>query len=165
MTTKEQQTIDQLLKSINDLRTENNFFKATVNQQVQAINEKVDAKHLPISLEHDVANVIQSAIHKGLSDALSNSYNSPLVLYAQNSIAKYQTQIEKLFEDAISEGIQTDDFKKSVKDVLINKMAKRMLSGIDGATEKTINLMKQDAVFRSRLTLAINGLIEEFINR
>lgn len=38
-----------------------------------------------------------------------------------------------------------------------------MISGIDGSVDRVINKMKQDSVFRSRLTLSVNGLVNEFL--
>lgn len=163
MTAKEQQAIDNLLSVANKLREENAAFRQDVSSQIDAIKNSVNEKHLPLTLETDVHNAINNAIAKGLSDALSNSYNSPLVKYAQNVVAKYQQPIEQIFDDVVKDGIQTAEFKSRVRDVLLSKIAKTMISGVDGSIDKTINLMKQDQVFRSRLTLAVNGLVDEFL--
>lgn len=40
MTTKEQQTIDNLFKAVQDLRTENSKFREDVKLQVEAINTR-----------------------------------------------------------------------------------------------------------------------------
>ena len=50
MTTKEQQTIDNLFKAVQDLRTENSKFREDVKLQVEAINTKTEKKHVPISI-------------------------------------------------------------------------------------------------------------------
>ena len=42
MTTKEQQTIDNLFKAVQDLRTENSKFREDVKLQVEAINTKTE---------------------------------------------------------------------------------------------------------------------------
>jgi hypothetical protein len=164
MNIKEQQSVDLLLKIIQDLKTENQKFREDVSKQVEAISNKVEEKHLPLNLENQVVFSVQSAISKGLSEALSNNYNSPLVKYAQNVVAKYQKDIEAIFDKVVDEGIKSDEFKVRVREVLLHKIAKTITSGIDGSIDKTVNQMKQDAVFRSKLTLAVNGLVEEFLN-
>ena len=164
MTTKEQQTIDNLYQLVRDLKTENQKFRDDVTKQVESISTKVEQKQLPLNLENEVIFSVQNAVSKSLSDALSNSYNSPLVKYAHNVVARYQTQIEAIFDKVVEEGIASDEFKQRVREVLLHKIAKTVTSGIDGSIDKTVNLMKQDPIFRSRLTLAVNGLVDEFLS-
>lgn len=164
MTTKEQQTIDSLHKLVFDLRAENAGFKDSVTRLVAGLSEKVDQKHVPIHLENDIVAAVQTSITTALNTALTG-YQSPLVKYAANVVNRYQTQIEAIFDDAVKQGIGTEEFKARVREVLLNKIAKTMISGVDGSIDKTINLMKQDQVFRSRLTLSVNQLVEEFLEK
>jgi Fe2+ transport system protein B len=164
MTTKEQQSIDSLHKAIQEFKNANDKFREDVKVLVEGMNKKVDEKHLPLSLEKQVHVSIEAALSKSLSDAMSG-YNSPLLKYAHNVVAKYQTQIEKVFDEVVQEGIASAEFKERVREVLLHKIAKTIISGIDGSVDKTINLMKQDQVFRGRLTLAVNDLVQEFLTR
>lgn len=165
MTTKEQQTIDSLYQSVQTLRSENQRFREDVKSQVDAIVGKVEQKHLPLNLEAEIVQATRTSISDAIKKALSDSYNSPLTKYANNVIAKYQTSIEGIFDKIIQEGIASDEFKVRVREVLLHKIAKTVISGIDGSVDKTINLMKQDAIFRSRLTLSVNGLVDEFLKQ
>lgn len=164
MTTAEQKIIQQVAELMQQIRVENNNFRNDIASQIQAINAKVDKKHLPLTLEQDVLSAVNGAIAKGMADALSNSYNSPLVQYAKNVVENYKGEIEAIFNKVVDEGIRTDEFKSRVREVLLNKIAKTVISGIDGSVDKTINLMKQDAVFRSKLTLAVNGVVNDFLS-
>jgi Fe2+ transport system protein B len=164
MTSKEQQSIDSLHKAIQEFKNANDKFREDVKVLVEGMNKKVDEKHLPLSLEKQVHVSIEAALSKSLSDAMSG-YNSPLLKYAHNVVAKYQTQIEKVFDEVVQEGIASAEFKERVREVLLHKIAKTIISGIDGSVDKTINLMKQDQVFRGRLTLAVNDLVQEFLTR
>jgi hypothetical protein len=163
MTNREQQTIDNLYKSVQDLRSENSKFREDITSQVNSFNAKIDQKHLPLNLEGDVVKAVQSSLAEGLSKALTG-YNSPLELYAKNVVTKYQASIESIFNTVVDEGINSNEFKVRVREVLLHKIAKTVTSGIDGSIDKTVNLMKQDAIFRSKLTLAVNGLVHEFLN-
>lgn len=162
MTTKEQQTVDQLYKIITEQRAGFQEFKQAMELKVASLEKQVEQKHIPLSLETEVVNAAQNAITTALSAAMTG-YGSPLTKYATNVVAKYQNSLEAIFDDAVREGIKTDEFKARVREVMITKIAKTMISGVDGSIDKTINLMKQDQVFRSRLTLSVNALVEEFL--
>ena len=164
MTTTEQKTVNDLYKIASDLRDSNTKLRDELEQRVKSIESKVDQKHLPLSLEVEVTNAVQAAISKSFMDSLGG-YNSPLQKYALNVVSKYQTSIEGVFDEVVREAIKTDDFKNRVREVLLHKIAKTMISGIDGSVDKTVNQMKQDSIFRSRLTLAVNGLVDEFLTK
>lgn len=164
MTIKEQQTIDALYKVVSELRTENNKFREDVTKQTQELTERIDKKYVPIDLENEIMEVVDKSLTKAMHDALTG-YNSPLTKYAHNVVSKYQKEIEGVFDAVVSEGIKTPEFKERVREVLLSKIAKTVISGIDGSVDKTVNLMKQDAIFRSRLTLSVNQLVDEFLNK
>ena len=164
MTTTEQRTVNDLYKIASDLRQSNEILRAELDQRIKTVENKVEQKHIPLSLEGEVVKAVNSAISKSFQDALGG-YSSPLQKYALNVVAKYQASIECVFDEVVKEAIHTDEFKQRVREVLLHKIAKTMISGIDGSVDKTINQMKQDSVFRSRLTLAVNGLVDEFINQ
>lgn len=164
MTVSEQRSLNELHQIVTSLRDSNNKFREEMAQRVQIIEGIVEKKHLPIQFEDEIMKAVDTSLSKALSEALTG-YNSPLVKYAQNVVQKYQAQIEGIFSDVVQEAIKTDDFKQRVREVLLNKIAKTMISGVDGSIDKTINLMKQDAIFRSRLTLSVNTLVDEFLNK
>ena len=79
-------------------------------------------------------------------------------------MSQYQAEIESVFNEVVAEGIRSPEFKLKVCEVLLNKIAKTVSAGIDGNIDKTVNLMKQDQVFRSKLTLAVNTLVDEYLH-
>jgi Fe2+ transport system protein B len=164
MTNQEQKTVNELYKIASDLRDANIKFRDEIELRIKSVESKVDQKHLPLSLEEEVIKATQSAISKSFNDTLGG-YNSPLHKYAVNVVSKYQSSIEGVFDEVVSEAIKTDEFKQRVREVLLHKIAKTMISGIDGSVDKTINQMKQDAVFRSHLTLAVNKLVNDFLQK
>lgn len=162
MTTKEEKVVADMYAMVREMSKANNDFRNEMELKVKSIEGKVEQKHLPITLESDIVQAIRGAILKTFTDSLGG-YQSPLQKYALNVVQKYQTSIESLFDDVVSEAIKTDEFRQRVREVLLHKIAKTMISGIDGSVDKTVNQMKQDTIFRSRLTLAVNGLVEEFL--
>ena len=164
MTTKEQQSIDRVFNLVSEIREENKKYREEISGKVSSITDKVEKTYLPIMFEDEIMKAVDNSLSKALSEAMSG-YNSPLVKYAHNVVSKYQTQIEGVFDSVVQEAIATDEFKQRVREVLLNKIAKTMISGVDGSIDKTINLMKQDAIFRSRLTLSVNTLVDEFLTK
>lgn len=164
MTQAEQRGLNEIRGLVNRLSEENRKFREDVNNLVNGLVTKVEQKHLPLSLEQEVVNAVHASVSKAFTEALTG-YNSPLTKYAQNVVTRYQQVIESVFDSVVQEAIQTDEFRQRVREVLLSKIAKTMISGIDGSIDKTINLMKQDAVFRSRLTLSVNSLVDEFLNQ
>lgn len=164
MTFKEEQAWKEVREIASNLRESFNTLKEQNEVRYKNMEFQVQQKHLPLSLEIEVQNAVHAAVTKAFTDALGG-YNSPLQKYALNVVAKYQSSIESVFDEVVKEAIKTDEFKQRVREVLLHKIAKTMISGIDGSVDKTINQMKQDAVFRSRLTLSVNTLVDEFLNK
>lgn len=164
MTHAESKSIMEVQRIIGDIKEQNRLFREDTQKQIELLSNKVEQKHLPLNLENEVVMTIQKSLAEGLSKALTG-YNSPLELYANNVVSKYQSSIENIFNEVVQHGIASDEFKQKVREVLLHKIAKTVTSGIDGSIDKTVNLMKQDAIFRSKLTLAVNGLVSEFLNQ
>lgn len=164
MTTTEQKSVNDLYVVASNLRDANKQLREEIELRLKSVEKQVEQKHLPISLEKEVTNAVTASIQKAFNDALGG-YSSPLQKYALNVVAKYQSSIESVFDEVVKEAIKTDEFKSRVREVLLHKIAKTMISGIDGSVDKTINQMKQDAIFRSRLTLAVNNLVSEFLTQ
>lgn len=164
MTEQEKRQVSSLVELVDRLTKQNDIYRDLLTKKVDSLEKKVEEKHIPVQLEDEIMKAADAAISKALSEAMTG-YNSPLTKYAHNVVQKYQTQIESIFDQVVGEAIRTDEFKVRVREVMLNKIAKTMISGIDGSIDKTINLMKQDAIFRSRLTLSVNGLVDEFLGK
>ena len=161
---KEQEAINTLLKVVQDLKSENQKFREDVKLQVESLSKNVEQKQLPLTLEHEVIFSINASLSKSLTEALGG-YNSPLIRYANNVVLKYQNDIEGIFDKIVDEGIRTDDFKTSIREVLLHKISKTLIAGIDGSVDKTVQQIKQDPIFRSKMVLMVNSLVDEFLNK
>lgn len=160
MTAKEQQAIDLLLESIKELRRENLKFREDVRLQVEAINTKTEKKHLPITLEQDILRTAQVSIHESISKVLSD-YNSPLRKLTESVISENTAFLKQLISDCFNFVIKTEDFKSSIITAFSHKVAKNIISTNDGLFEKVSNELKQDVVFKSKMSLAVSNVVEE----
>ena len=163
MTTKEQQTIDNLLKTVQDLRTENSKFREDVKMQVEAINTKTEKKHLPITLEQDVLRTAQIAMNESIQKVLTD-YNSPLKKLVEAVVSENTTFLKQLISESFNTVIRTDEFKNSIINAFSHKVARNIISNNDGLFDKVSNELKQDAVFKSKMALAVSNVVEECLN-
>lgn len=160
MTTKEQQTIDNLFKAVQDLRMENSKFREDVKLQVEAINTKTDKKHVPITLEQDILRTAQMAMNESIQKALTD-YNSPLKKLVEVVVSENSTFLKQLISESFNTVIRTDEFKNSIINAFSHKVARNIISNNNGLFDKVSNELKQDAVFKSKMALAVSNVVEE----
>lgn len=160
MTTKEQQTIDSLLKVLQELKNENQKFREDVKNQVQSINEKTDKKHIPVYLEQDILKTAQIAVGDAIGKVLTN-YDSPLSKLVKATIDENSVELKKIISDSFTQVIRTDEFKQSIVNAFSHKVARTIISNNDGLFDKVSNELKQDQVFKSKMTIAVASIVEE----
>ena len=163
MTTNEQKTIDSLFKAVQDLRTENSKFREDVKMQVDAINTKTEKKHLPITLEQDILRTAQIAMNESIQKVLTD-YSSPLKKLVEAVVSENTTFLKQLISDSFNTVIRTEDFKNSIITAFSHKVARNIISNNDGLFDKVSNELKQDAVFKSKMALAVSNVVEECLN-
>jgi len=164
MTTKEQQTIDNLFKAVQELRSENAKFREDVKLQVETINTKTDKKHVPITLEHDILRTAQMAMNESIQKVLTE-YNSPLKKLTEAVILENTTFLKGLISYCFNSVIKTEDFKNSIISAFSHKVARSIISNNDGLFEKVSNDLKQDAIFKSKMSLAVSNVVEECLTQ
>jgi hypothetical protein len=54
-----------------------------------------------------------------------------------------------------------DDFKQAIVSGFSHKVARTIISNNDGLFDKVSNDLKQDAIFKSRMSLAVSNVVEE----
>ena len=163
MTTNEQKTIDSLFKAVQDLRTENSKFREDVKMQVDAINTKTEKKLLPITLEQDILRTAQIAMNESIQKVLTD-YSSPLKKLVEAVVSENTTFLKQLISDSFNTVIRTEDFKNSIITAFSHKVARNIISNNDGLFDKVSNELKQDAVFKSKMALAVSNVVEECLN-
>jgi len=160
MTADEKKAIEQLNSVMSSLRRENEQFRADMKTLVTAINDKVEAKHMPISLESNILSAVQSSMDKAIKEALGG-YNSPLIKLVQNVVETHSPELRKIITEAFEEVIRTDDFKRAIVSAFSHKVARSIISNNDGLYDKVSNELKQDATFKAKMALAVAAVVEE----
>lgn len=158
MTVKE--SIDKLHEICTSLIRQNQEFKVQTTELVQSIKEKADQKHTPIQLESDILQATQKAVTDAIEKTLS-SYGSPLQKLIVEVVESHSIQLKQIISDSFNLVIQKDEFKKSIINAFSHKVARTIISNNEGLFDKVSNQLKQDQVFRSKLTLAVSNVVEE----
>lgn len=163
MNIKEEQALNRVLKVIGDLQSENAIYRNDLTEMVLQINKKVDAKHTPVQLETDILKASQLAIGDAIKSALG-SYGSPLQKLVLEVVNNHSTEVKGLINEAFTTVIRTDEFKQSVVNAFSHKVARTIISNNDGLFDKVANELKQDAVFKSKMAIAVSNVVEECLN-
>ncbi len=160
MTDREQKSIDALNATLRQIQETNNQFRGEVTKLVSELSAKVDKKHTPIQFENDILSSVQAATAKAIQEALAG-YNSPITKLTALVIDEHKTELKTLISDSFTKVIRTDDFKASIVSAFSHKVAKTIISNNDGLFDKVSNELKQDAVFKSKMTVAVSTVVEE----
>jgi hypothetical protein len=163
MTAKEQETVDNLFKLVIDLRNENLKFREDVTLQVEAINTKTEKKHVPITLEQDILRTAQITMNESIQKVLTD-YNSPLKKLVAEVISENTDFLKQLISESFNSVIRTDEFKTSIVNAFSHKVARNIISNNDGLFDKVSNELKQDAVFKSKMAIAVSNVVEDCLN-
>ena len=160
MTSNEQKTIDQLVKLVGDVKAENKLLTEKFSKTIEEINSKVETKHIPIQLELDILSTVQTSIQKAIQESLTK-YDSPLIKLVTAVINENSTELKSIITSSFDEVIKLDEFKSSIRTGFSHKIARTIISNNDGLFDKVSNELKQDAVFKSKMALAVSNVINE----
>jgi len=160
MTKDEQKQIDKLIEIVNTLKQQNKTLIDTLTDTVNKINDKVNQKYTPISLELDILQTTQASIHKAIQETLTG-YNSPLTKLIAIVIDEHSIELKKIIADSFDDVIKKDEFKQSIREGFSHKIARSIISNNNGLFDKVSNELKQDAVFKSKMSLAIANVVNE----
>jgi hypothetical protein len=88
-----------------------------------------------------ILKIAIEAVHARIQEHLSSNYNSPLNSMLTEVVNEHREEIKKIFNDALSSAITHDDFRQAAKQAFNHKLAKVMVSKLEGgdAYEETRN--------------------------
>ncbi len=160
MTNAEQKSIENLNRIVSELKSENRLLVEKFTKTIEEINNKVNQKHIPISLEMDILSTVQASMHKAIQEVLVG-YNSPLLKLVTDVVNNNSTELRNIIADSFDEVIKLDDFKKSIREGFAHKIARTLISNNNGLLDKVSNELKQDTVFKSKMAIAVSNVVNE----
>ena len=159
MTKKEELLLEE---SVKELKKENQEIKELLKTLSEKLIKKEEQEKLPFSLEKNIQMNINTAINDSIKKTLLDNYNSPLRKLIETSIEKYKTDIMERLDRALMVTLCDQHFNSFLEEAVKNKISRELVGAIESNLGKTINTLKQDPVFRSKLVLKINELVSEY---
>jgi len=160
MTIKEEQIIKELLQTVKDLKLENQKYREDVTNQINTINTKTEKKYLPIHFEQDILKTAQQALNEAIGKVMTG-YDSPLFKLIKSVLEENSSELRSIISDSFLEVIKVPEFKQSIISAFSHKVAKIIISSNDGLFDKVSNELKQDSIFKSKMSIALSNVIEE----
>ena len=158
MTKKEELLLEE---SVKELKKENQEIKELLKTLSEKLIKKEEQEKLPFSLEKNIQMNINTAINDSIKKTLLDNYNSPLRKLIETSIEKYKTDIMERLDRALMVTLCDQHFNSFLEEAVKNKISRELVGAVESNLGKTINTLKQDPVFRSKLVLKINELVSE----
>lgn len=163
MNKQENQDIQEL-KSL--LRT----YMSTIDNKINTLNEnqselekRLDKKEFPVTMEKDILSCMQLSLDKAIKDVLT-SYHSPLQKLITEVINENSVELKQIITNSFNHVLKQDEFKKSIISAFSHKVSRSIISNNNGLFDKVSNELKQDRVFRSKMTLCVANIVEECLN-
>lgn len=160
MTNKELQSVDALAKVVTDFIKASREVDQKREERLAAIENKLDKKFAPVHLESDILQVAQESIAAAIQSSLSG-YGSPLGKLVLSVVDEQSSFLRQIISESFNQVIRTEDFRKSIVSAFSHKVSRSIISNNDGLFDKVGQDLKQDPVFRSRMTLAVAAVVEE----
>ena len=111
-----------------------------------------------LSLEREIFNQVKDSIGKAIGASIVG-YQSPLDKMIKDVIERRRMEIETLLGQAV-DGALKGDFRDTLQEACTRKLAKVLISKMEGEIEKRANDLRADPTFRARLTVAIGEVVK-----
>lgn len=160
---KKQDRVEQLSEQLELVKQEYRSKIDLLTVAIEHAKSEIKKVHVPIYLESDILSVVQESISKSIQGVLVG-YGSPLTKLVSEVIDLHSQELKTIINESFVKVIRTDDFKKSIIDAFSHKVARTIISNNDGLFDKVSNELKQDHVFKAKISLAVANVVEECLN-
>jgi hypothetical protein len=77
----------------------------------------------------------------------------------------YSAELYTLIDQSFGQVIKTQTFKDSIVAAFSHKVARTIISNNEGLFDKVSNQLKQDQLFRAKMTVAVSNVVEECLKK
>ena len=110
-------------------------------------------------LEKQINDTVSDALAKGVQSVLASSYGNPIGQLAEQVINNRSAEITKLFDDALTSAF-SEEFCPALRSACAHKLAKVLVSKMEGEIEKKANDLRSNPETRAKITLAITECLK-----
>ena len=105
---------------------------------------------------------IGDAVEKAIMECMTG-YKSPIPALIASSLEPHSAKNKQITDEAISDLVYAPLFKKELVTAIRSKLAKLLISKMEGAIEKQVQKLRADPATRAKITVAIDSVIENTI--
>ena len=113
-----------------------------------------------LNIEEGVMQALSKGIEKVIQSTLEG-YNSPLAPIIEAVIKKHSDKIKSILDTEVEKSLNSKDFKKAIQEAIHHKVARIIISKMEGTLEKTVNDLRNSPEFKAKLTLAVTKIVSE----
>jgi hypothetical protein len=113
-------------------------------------------------IQKQIQDAVFGSIHKMVEHQLTSIYDdrNPLIRCIKNAIEQNADKIQTLMADSIQSALDSAVLNAQVKEEVNRRLAKILISKMEGEIEKRANELRADSAFRARLTIAITDVVK-----
>ncbi len=112
------------------------------------------------SLEQQVFDAIRESFAESVQKRLVSDYHGPFGKLIEQAVAQKESELKALILDAFTEST-SGSIREQIKVAAAHKIAKVLVSKMEGEIEKRVNDLRADPVTRARIILAVEGAIND----
>jgi len=114
-------------------------------------------------LEKQVSHCITDGLTEAIKARLAIGYgDSPLNKLVDSVVVSRLPEIRTTLENAIDVSLK-GDFKKNLQSAVEHKLARILVSKMEGEIEKRVCELRTNPEFRAKVTLAVTNLVETMV--
>lgn len=106
----------------------------------------------------DILHIVTDALHSKIGERL-NAYQSPLNTIVDNAIKEHAAEIEAACRESLDGIFTSKEFKNSIKEEFRHKVAKTLVSKLEGTVEKAVEILRQNPTLRAQMIIKIEEII------
>lgn len=108
-----------------------------------------------------IEEVINKGLESALLEAITNTWKSGIDEIVKDVVSQNREKIEKKYNTILSSVLNGRGFESAITDEFRHKVAKNMVSKLEGQVEQAVNIIRQDQTLRAKMVVAIEKIIEE----
>jgi len=115
------------------------------------------------NLEQQVSNCVTEGLTAAIQARLQHGYgDNPLTKLIDSVVVSRTDEIRKILETSLDSSLK-GDFKKQLQTAVQHKLARILVSKMEGTVESRVGELRSNPEFRAKVTLAVTNLVETMV--
>lgn len=110
-------------------------------------------------MEQRILEVITGAIGTSIQSALTG-YNGPLNKLCEEVVTKHRPDLFNIIDGEVCALKDSPEFRLAVKDAMTHKLARVLVSKMEGEIEKQVSELRARPEIRAQIIIAVKNIID-----